>query len=260
MNFWTLMIKKDDVLISAAFKCRKFKNIVSNLYTFLSYRNTIDNNNRLSVFVVLNGPSINDQPLELLTGKDVIFANRGFKHPSYSKIKPKYHVFVDPKILDGTWPTTWFDEIWEKSESTKIVLPLEWKSKPIFKKYVEKVVWYNFSIPFYLLGVSGACFDFAIGQKYKNIYFNGFDGTYLAYELIKSSQTHFYGSDNELEGKTCQQFEVDLYMFSRHLRDLNKFAKYVKKRGIHIVNLTPGGLLDMFDREDFETVIRKQNE
>ena len=42
---------------------------------------------------------------------------------------------------------------------------------------------------------------------------------------------------------------IDLMMHSRHLHDLNRLSNYCKKRGIKVINITNGGLLDMFPRE-----------
>lgn len=45
-------------------------------------------------------------------------------------------------------------------------------------------------------------------------------------------------------------------MFSRHLSDLIKLAKNVDKSSRRIINITDGGLLDMFPREDFNKVLQ----
>ena len=95
----------------------------------------------------------------------------------------------------------------------------------------------------------GACFSFAIQQKFEHIYFAGFDATGIGHEMVKTANSHFYGDDRELEGKSTQQFVIDLYMHSRHLHDLNRLAEYCKVRNIQIINITNGGLLDMFPRK-----------
>lgn len=203
------------------------------------------------IYILLNAPSLNTQDLSVLEGKNTMFVNRGFMHPMYEKLSPKYHVFVDSKMLKGIWPVSWLDEIWNKSPNTKILLPIEWYDNPLFSKYRNdnRIYWLNWKLPFHNLGVSGACFSFAIQQKFKNIYFAGFDATGIGHEMVKTANSHFYGNDKELEGKSTKQFVIDLLMHSRHLHDLNRLADYCKKRNISIINITNGGLLDMFPRE-----------
>lgn len=177
-------------------------------------------------------------------------------HPLYKMLQPKYHIFVDNKMLKGIWPVSWLDEIWSLSSNTKIILPIEWMNNPLFSTYKNKIYWLTQKLPFYNLGVSGSCFAFAIQHQFENIYFTGFDANGIGYEMIKSADSHFYGNDKELEGKSTKQFAIDLLMHSRHLHDLNRLAIYCQKRNIKIINLTNGGLLDMFPRERILPIIQ----
>ena len=75
--------------------------------------------------------------------------------------------------------------------------------------------------------------------------------------MVKTADSHFYGNDKELENKSTTQFVIDLMMHSRHLHDLNRLADYCKKHKIELVNITNGGLLDMFPRKSVLPVIDK---
>ena len=254
MGFWSLMIKKDDWILSFVENVRSFKNGLNG--TLRSVKKKMCNLPAEGVgkdlYILLNAPSLNTQDLSVLVGKNTMFVNRGFMHPLYEKLQPKYHVFIDTKMLKGVWPVSWLEEIWRKSPNTKILLPIEWHLNPLFADYRdnEKIYWLNWNLPFYNLGVSGACFSFAIQQKFEHIYFAGFDATGIGHEMVKTANSHFYGNDRELEGKSTQQFVIDLYMHSRHLHDLNRLADYCKSRNIQIINITNGGLLDMFPRKE----------
>ena len=130
---------------------------------------------------------------------------------------------------------------------------------PMFRPYIEKgtkIYWSKNILPFYNLGVSGECFSFGIEQQYDRIYFAGFDATGIGHEMVKSADSHFYGNDKELEGKSTKQFVVDLLMHSRHLHDLNRLADYCKKRNVALVNITNGGLLDMFPRKNILPLLK----
>lgn len=254
MDFWSLMIKKDDWILSFAEHLRTLKNGMNRtIYKVNKQMRSLPLEGiGKDLYILLNAPSLNTQDLSVLEGKNTMFVNRGFMHPLYETLQPKYHVFVDSKMLKGIWPISWIENIWEKSPQTKILLPIAWYVNPLFEKYRrnDKVYWLNWNLPFYNLGVSGACFSFAIQQKFEHIYFAGFDATGIGHEMVKTANSHFYGNDQELEGKSTKQFAIDLLMHSRHLHDLNRLADYCKKRHISLINITNGGLLDMFPRKN----------
>lgn len=259
MNFWALMIKKDDWIMSFVESLRSLKSELNGTLRSVKkeMRSLPFEGIGEDLYILLNAPSLNTQDLSVLEGKNIMFVNRGFMHPLYETLQPKYHAFIDTKMLNGIWPIGWLEQIWEKSPNTKVLLPITWYLNPLFSKYrmSDRIYWLNWSLPFYNLGVSGACFSFAIQQKFEHIYFSGFDANGIGYELVKAANSHFYGNDEELEGRTTEQFALGLYMHSRHLHDLNRLAEYCKKRNISIVNITNGGILDMFPREDILPII-----
>lgn len=257
MDFWNLMIKKDDYIISLAEGLRSLKSYLdpSMIKLRKEMRKLPKEGIGKDLYIVLNGPSLQNQNLSALKGKNTMFVNRGFMHPLYKELQPTYHVFVDPKMIKGVWPVSWIDEIHKLSPRTKILLPLSWSKNSIFSPYKDSIYWLNWNLPFHNLAVSGSCFAFAIQQNYKCIYFTGFDANGIGYEMVQAANSHFYGNDSELEGKSTKQFAVDLLMHSRHFHDLNRFADYCNKRGITIYNISNGGLLDMFPRENLLPVI-----
>ena len=252
MDFWSLMIRKDDFILSLVENIRRLKLSFNPIFGKINKEmNRLPQNGQgQELYIILNAPSLKTQDLSVLKGSNLMFVNRGFMHPMYKDLQPKYHVFIDTKMLKGIWSLTWLDKIWELSPNTKIILPLSWYNASQFRSYrkEERIYWLKSRLPFYNLGVSGACFDFAIQQSFNTIYFTGFDATGIAHEMIQSSNSHFYGNDKELEGKTTTQLAIDLLMHSRHLHDLNRLAHYCKNKNINVVNLTNGGLLDMFPR------------
>ena len=74
-----------------------------------------------------NGPSIKNQDLKPLKNEITFFLNRAFLHQDYEFIKPKYHIFIDPKLATGEWDITFLDEFIKKikcniSSKCKVVL------------------------------------------------------------------------------------------------------------------------------------------
>lgn len=207
------------------------------------------------LFIVLNGPSIKNQDLTVLKGKNLLFVNRGFLHKDYKLLQPKYHVFIDSKMKNGIWPTSWLDDIWALSPDTTIILPIEWYNNPRFSSYKNSthIIWADYNLPFTSLGVAGACFSFAIKQQFNTVYFTGFDANGPAYEMLERSESHFYGSDGELSGRNSLQFALSLYMHARHLRDWYLMGDYVKKFKTKFFNFTDGGMIDSFQRIDISS-------
>lgn len=253
------MIKKDDLILAFIENIRSlFKYFDSDICNVKKRMKCRQNQGKGGcIYILLNAPSLKTQDISVLKDKTTMFVNRGFMHPLYKEMQPKYHVFIDSKMIKGIWPVSWLDEIWSLSPKTTILLPASWYANSLFEKYKENenIYWMTETLPFYNLGVSGACFAFAIHQNFKKIYITGFDANGIGYEMIKAADSHFYGNDKELEGKSTKQFVIDLLMHSRHLHDLNRLAKYAETRDISIINLTNGGLLDMFPRENLLPLI-----
>ena len=214
------------------------------------------------LYLILNGPSLNLQDLSSLKEKKLMFVNRGFKHPLYKQLAPKFHVFIDPKMITGEWDVKWIDEILLLSPLTTIILPVKWASHPKFKKFIDRkvsILWIPMDEPFNCMGVSGECFKTAIFLGFKTINFTGFEANGLAHELTKSSNSHFYGENFENQLKNNSEHIRDLYMYSRQLHDLQIFAKNCKKKNIKIYNLTQGGILSMFERNETSTEYLRVN-
>jgi hypothetical protein len=252
------MIKKDDLICAVVNNMTSIKNVFNIKQQILLHqmRKKEKVGNNKDIFIVLNGPSLKQQDLSVLKGKSLMFVNRGFKHPLYKELQPEFHVFVDPKMLKGEWSITWLDEIVEMVPDITFILPVSWAFADKFQPYIKKgysFYWISANTPCTCLNVSGCCFQFAIQQQFQNIYFTGFEANGIAYELIQSS-SHFYGTNDENLRKTTEDYEIDLFMHSRHFHDLNKFALKCTKRGINIINLTEGGVLDMFPRKNIKSI------
>lgn len=249
---WRFMFWKDDLILATLSSLMSLKSYLSPSLVSLrmKMKNLPKEGVGRNIYIILNGPSLKKQDISVLKGKDVMFVNRGFLHKDYEILQPKYHIFEDTKMLNGIWPTDWFDEIWKKSPQTKIVLPYAWYAKPRFEPYRnnEKVYWLPWYVPFHSLGVAGSCFSLAILQKYSKAFFTGFDANAPAFEMLQMSESHFYGEDSELKGRNSLQFALSLYMHGRHLRDWYRMGDYVKKTDTQFFNMTEGGMIDSFPR------------
>lgn len=260
-NFWQWMVYKDDLFLNVVncinaarrlwgFRYRKWGRIGEKILAE-------DKGKSSEVIIVLNGPSIKEQPLERLKGKTVIFANQGFRLQQYREIKPKYHVFIDTKMVKGVWDIKWLDEIHEMVPDITFVMPASWAVLPILKPYIDKgyrIAWMNSrGGGMRGFGVAQACFGLAMAIGCKRIYVTGFEDTGFASSLVSDS-SHFYGRDSDELNKPPELLMQGYYMNARHVRELIRFSHIVRKRGVEVINLTRGGVVTEFPRMRFEDV------
>jgi len=257
LNIWQLMMKIDGLILSLLNIIIRINNFFRIKQKKLISSNNVNIGKKRDIFIVLNGPSIVNQDLTSLKNKSIMFVNRGFQHDEYKRLQPEFHVFADTKMLTGEWSIGWIDEIITMVPTITFILPAKWAFHEKFKPYIDKGVkihWMTNKFSMSSLGVSGFCFQFCIEQNFKTIFFTGFDANGIGHELVKSS-SHFYGQNKENLQKTTLDYAQDLYMHSRFFISLNQFTKYASKKKVSIVNLTEGGVLDMFPRMDLSKII-----
>ena len=264
MGIWQILIRKEKFILYGLnhiasirnfFKIKKRENLKKNNAAILKNIHASDR-----VVIVMNGPSIKEQEFSKLIGEDVIFGNRGFVHPLYKDIHPKFHVFVDPKFPQGVWPITWLDDILEMVPDITFIMPAAWAHLSILQPYIVRGVrfFWLFETHSFVggMGVAGASIRGAINLGYKNILITGFEKTGFASELLKVS-SHFYGINSENSLKTWDDYTLDFYMNFSFYIGAKESAKQWKKKGINIVNITKGGVVEVFARQSFDDVFPK---
>ena len=113
MGFWDLMVKKDDIIVSFVEGVRNIKNCMDGSVRAIRRKM---NDRPLEgpgkeLYILLNAPSLKTQDISVLKGKNTMFVNRGFMHPLYKELQPKYHVFIDIQMLKGVWPISSIHDI-----------------------------------------------------------------------------------------------------------------------------------------------------
>ena len=265
-NFWDFKISSDDYLYVLAnfiyrLKQRKLKSI---LKKNIALKNSDVNK---KAYIILSGPSLKTQEIAKLKGEILFFVNRGYKHPDYSLLQPKYHVIVDGKLKTGEWSLDMIDIIFKENPQVTLILNAKWFGLEKFKRFRSNsnIYWVDTDLIFtrFFKGdldltkslpgkaVFGACFSVAVYSGIKDIRFLGLDGNGLAHELLNST-SHFYGVNEDNNSKTCKDYIKDLYMMSNGLKSFYAIADYCKMKKIKLTNMTNGGLLDMFEREEFK--------
>ena len=90
MNFWELMIKKDDIILSFIEGIRKLiyatDRQIQKARKEMAKR-PIEGIGK-ELYLLLNAPSLKTQDISVLKGKNTMFVNRGFMHPLYKITTP----------------------------------------------------------------------------------------------------------------------------------------------------------------------------
>jgi hypothetical protein len=221
-------------------------------------------------FVVGNGPSIAGQDLKALKDEVTFFVNRSFLHEDYATIRPTYHVFIDPKLATGEWPVTFLDEAAARNPDVTFLLDGAWRGLEAFRPYRGKyrIHWIQqklFFQPYFRgpvdltrIGPGGAVVEqgvlAAVYMGVRDVFLLGVDANGLCYDLIKQS-SHFYGSNPENLTKGFQDIYRDLAAMSSSLRRWEMIARHCARAGVHLVNLTDGGILDICPRANYKDVV-----
>lgn len=225
-------------------------------------------------FLVANGPSVATQDLAPLENEVTFFVNFGFKHPDYRKIKPTYHIIVDEKLINGVWDIKILEEIYSLNPSVIFLLNAKWANSEVLFPYLNNPAYRIYLVDMrlyftrfgsvkkirmdrltYGAAVTGVAKFGQIYMGFKEFYFLGKDGNGLCYELIKAD-THFYGANAEDSEKSPAQIHQSLWTMALSTKHWISFAKDCKRHNIQIINVTNGGIFDMFKRGKFEDLFK----
>ncbi len=222
-------------------------------------------------FIVGNGPSIKQQDLTLLKDEYTFFVNHFYRHPQIEDINPKYYGIIDPKLMSGEWPITMLDEILEKCPEAKLFMSAHYQSMPEITAYADKadIYWVypnqlvhsGFSCSTDLTSclagvtVTTICLFTAIYMGFEEIYLLGVDCDGIFRDLVDQS-SHFYEAKKENIGDNDPDLVVrHLRASIQGLRGWGVIADKFKDSPHKIINLTKGGLLNVFPRQDYEQVV-----
>jgi hypothetical protein len=229
-------------------------------------------------FVIGNGPSLKTQDLLPLAGEITLAMSAFWKHPIVAEWQPTYYCFADPLFFDGSEPMReFFQSLRARIHSSTFLVPFsaakvirEQDLLPLGQTYYVafhgalsgrrlKNVDFAKSVP----GVQSTAQLGIMAAMYMGcspMYLLGLDHDWLAH---RGMDKHFY------EGKTVEdhpQAHGDMSRFAYKaqllstIRLWNRYEALLSlsvQKGIDIVNATDGGFLDVFQRANYEEVVRK---
>lgn len=220
-------------------------------------------------FIIATGPSLKVEDIEQLDGEITIGVNSLYKIYDRTEFRPNYYICLDEMsqiMLEEN-----IGKYERKISKDGLFLNALKKTKiedAGYLYYCYQDHWFNVDNPKYKFEnlrystdlvegiydkctVTNAAIDFAIYCGCKEIYLLGVDCNYNGpkkyFDDVDSGDI-FVGESGERMAFCIQRAMIAGYKF---------MEKETKKRGIHIYNATRGGMLEEFDRVDFDEIIRR---
>lgn len=235
-------------------------------------------------FILGSGPSIKTQDLQKLKGQYVITQNNFHVHEHIADLNPVAHCIV-PKYqtaeYDSDW-VTWFKDMDEKLPKDTLYF-MGLNTKYIIDKFpsiASKTYYLQTGLnPLFLakaqvdiskrmMNIPTAitqCLSLALYMGFDTIYLSGMDLDQIC-RFKDRDNMRFYGHspitrNDQEKSIEDRQFSSGLAYFNRWNTwiQLNLLRKWAEKRNKRIINITNGGLLDVFEYDDFDAVCSKLN-
>jgi len=229
-------------------------------------------------FIVGNGPSINQQKLELLRKETVFVANDFYMHNDYQKISPTYHCLSDSNFhYSGILDKARLEKIHQNTQNaTKFVfigLKRIVRSNNLFEGHhlyyllhKSKRIWEKGKVNFnvekeVLIGdtiIIDYCIPLAVYMGITKIYLLGCDCDYHVSETEKGENdyrngyffdTSILSNDNRRDRKYLNKQWPSNVIISYNI--LRRSLEHI---GISVYNAGIGGKLEVFERVDYNSL------
>lgn len=220
-------------------------------------------------FIVGNGPSLTIADLEALKGEHCFAFNRIYE--TFDKIswRPEIYMVLDNDVMKTVAKN--FDKIEAEYKLLNIMgktIGVKGDDKTTFfcsfgpyrikefnyvKKKISKDISKYISLNY---SVTGAAIETAIYLGFKEIYFVGMDHNYSRY-IDKNGIGHC--DDSVTDYSLMNKHDFVYFIYKDALESCFKcYREYCEKNGIKIANATRGGQLEVFERVDFDSLIKEQ--
>ena len=218
-------------------------------------------------FILGTGPTLNElteMQVEKLKNETTFGLNGLFLVDKVKTITPKYYTLVDDVFWRDKWNYS-FKDIHTIYKEEKPIFITDYRSQRLISKIKleeETIFLHCMKYPVnrvsddisknMVVGINVVCYTIyvAIYMGFKEIYLLGND--YNSFATI--TDEHCYDDNGELE-EIEQRLGLLLSFFSRATEIHYLIAKLAKIRGVKIINLTPGSLLDAYSRDDIRNIL-----
>lgn len=216
-------------------------------------------------FIIGNGPSLRISDLEKLKNEDSFAVNRIFKIFDKTTWRPTYYCAHDTKVLNETISS--LNDVLCECDLVFINSAFKGKAKFSLKKF--PFFFYGIQKEFYPempcfsediskginegYTVTYSCIQLAAYMGYKEIYLLGLDHSY---KVEKKADGSIKNNDNVKENYMHGLEGANYFLPQLDKTELayKKAKLYCEEHGIVIKNATRGGMLEIFDRVDFDSL------
>lgn len=238
------------------------------------------------IVVMGNGPSLRttiDEDSDWLLSHDLMSVNFAPNTPDFSRLRPQHHILADGHFFSGNDTDPNVMRMWGALNrvSWEMTLWVPIKYYPYAKAFMGgndnvTVSTFNLTPIEGSRKVSHMLFDVGLGmprprnvlipaimvairEGYGTIWLCGADHTWTQTlsvdddNFVVSVQPHFY-KDNDAERARVRSAYTGLHLhdvlgsMTVAFRSYWEIAEYAKKRGVKIINATPGSMIDAFER------------
>lgn len=249
--------------------------------------NLNDNKFKNRVFLVGNGPSLNNLDLKHLENEDTIMVSHFYKSETLLSLNPNFWLVADPgfwneklgflntieQTLKERLPQTKFLINIEATYSKKFNQLYNYKNTFLYSLDYEndkvfEVLDFCDRIPCFSQNVMSIAIMLAIHLKYEEIYLIGCDHSWWGYtkDEIDAGKIpkHLYIDDDKVKNINKNVFkeygyEGILQTIERQKFEYNSLGLIANKNKIKIFNATLGGELEIFPRVNFNRLFNRNN-
>lgn len=214
-------------------------------------------------FIIGNGPSLRASDLDLLENEDCFGCNEIYKIYSKTSWRPKYYVIIDryskssPEIIRDIECGTMFlsDYYWRfnqvlREDTICLHQSYNWNENQYkFSSDVAKKIICSPTVTY-------ASMQIAAYLGYKEIYLLGVDHNY-AFEFAPDGSVVNTGQKNThfFKDEIPEDIIADVWGMTKAYESCRNYAK---QNNIIVKNATRGGRLKVFDRVDFDELMKAQ--
>ncbi len=216
-------------------------------------------------FIVGNGPSLTEHDVKRLAGEYTFAMNRIFPMIARTGFSPSFYMAVDEDFIrreheqirrlncpfkfinSSACPRTIPERVYPVFINSDVPVDKAGYIKQTISTRVEEGFSLSYSVACY-------CIELAIYLGFTEIYLLGIDHNFPKMADSRGRTIRNPSAKEHYDGGSYADGNVIFY------RDAvtscyEAYARYAAKHGISIVNLTRGGKLEVFPREDFEQIL-----
>lgn len=243
------------------------------------------------IVILGNGPSLRetiDKHFDWLSGRTLMAVNFAANAPDFARLQPQRYILADPHFFDAVESDGNVARLWKNLREARHAMTLHVPASRLKQARalvsagksrletfnltpVEGHEWLTHTLFDMRLGmprprnVMIAAIMAAIGCGYRRISLAGADHSWsrtLSVDddnRVVSIQPHFYSDDSKERDRVAAEYagyrlHDILNSLTVAFRSYHEIRRYAESRGVAIINVTPGSMIDAFPRMNLDSL------